>query len=441
MIFKHSKLAMLSVLIAAAACSSTHAELKLKLPRAPWKKKKQEVKRSAYARPARMVVIWTPDVLTVPGKTPTRGVGGRIYFYNNENKTVSVEGQLMVYAYDESKQENAESPTPNRAYAFKPEDFASKFSESTIGASYNVWVPWDAQGGKQVKVELIPIFTAVNGYRVMGQPSEVILPGKQPESSPREHLGDATRTHVNAAPPQNATPPQVAPVAYQSRKANPPTPARAAFEAQRRRLRRTTTIDLPTRTARQLRKEPLQDDGILPAAAPRMVPNAGAILAPQPVINRFGGTQMSEASRNAAFPGRSVQMPGQMAQANAMPGTMNHGYGANPTAAGSPALRRPHDVQGASRSRAVNANANTRAATQTQPLAYGSTSQRLQQSAANARTWPTPEQRLARFAPNQYQAPTGPAAPTATSRGPSALPPSAPLRRTPPTAQSLFPAR
>src|SRR4029453_16552070 len=64
---------------------------------------KPKLVESKYAKPVRMAVIWSPALLNKSGKKPTRGFGGRIYFYDAANKAVPVEGQLVVYGYDDSK--------------------------------------------------------------------------------------------------------------------------------------------------------------------------------------------------------------------------------------------------------------------------------------------------------------------------------------------------
>ena len=195
-------IAMLTVGLAGPAA----AELKLKMPKAPWKK--SQVKESKYGQPSRMVVIWTPDVLSTPGKPATRGLGGRIYFYNNQNKTVPVEGQLVVYVYDEELQEHKESKVPNRRYGFTPEQFSKKYSESNLGASYNVWIPWDTQGSPLKRLQVIPIFTSVTGHHVMGKETSAVLHGPKPEGAPRDEQivplgGGPAQTGQN----QNAQPP------------------------------------------------------------------------------------------------------------------------------------------------------------------------------------------------------------------------------------------
>src|SRR6187402_2845531 len=67
----------------------------------PWSSGKN-LKEAKAEGPATLAAIWTPDILTQPGKPPTRGFGGRLYFYNKENQAIPVEGQLMVYGYDDT---------------------------------------------------------------------------------------------------------------------------------------------------------------------------------------------------------------------------------------------------------------------------------------------------------------------------------------------------
>ncbi len=105
-----------------------------------WKKKE-------YQTPHSMAVIWSEDVLTVPGKPPTRGFGGRIYFYNEKSQAIPVEGELMVYGYDESavKPASTAAPAADKRFRFTSEQFTQHFSESELGASYSIWIPGTKQ--------------------------------------------------------------------------------------------------------------------------------------------------------------------------------------------------------------------------------------------------------------------------------------------------------
>jgi hypothetical protein len=41
-----------------------------------------------------------------------------------------------------------------------------------------VWIPWEAVGGDQKSVSLVPVFTATSGQIVMGQQARNLLRGK-----------------------------------------------------------------------------------------------------------------------------------------------------------------------------------------------------------------------------------------------------------------------
>jgi hypothetical protein len=154
-------------------CASFDGNWKKHLPWSPEKR----LKESAAEGPASLVAIWTPDILTQTGKPPTRGFGGRLYFYNKKSQAIPVEGQLIVYAYDDSEGKHSDG-NPERKYAFTPDQFQNHLGESDLGPSYSVWIPWDAVGGEQKNISLVPVFTAANGQLVMGQQAMNVLPGK-----------------------------------------------------------------------------------------------------------------------------------------------------------------------------------------------------------------------------------------------------------------------
>lgn len=130
--------------------------------------------------PVRLAAIWSDAMYTQPGLPPTRGFGGRLYFYNTKGEPVQVEGQLVVYAYDDSQQ-GTPSQTPSRKFAFTPEQFGNHYSVSDLGHSYSVWIPWDQVGGVRKSISLLPVFTTVGGQVVTGEQSINVLPGKAPE--------------------------------------------------------------------------------------------------------------------------------------------------------------------------------------------------------------------------------------------------------------------
>ena len=150
----------------------------------PWSKH-SEVVESRYQSPARLVAIWTDASYNTVGKKPIRGFGGRLYFYNQKQQPVPVEGQLVVYAYDDTDP-SGPSQGPSRKYVFTPEQLTEHFSESDLGASYSIWLPWDEVGGEQKSISLVPILTNASGQVITGAQSINLLPGTRPNAEAQE---------------------------------------------------------------------------------------------------------------------------------------------------------------------------------------------------------------------------------------------------------------
>jgi hypothetical protein len=105
--------------------------------------------------PLRVVGTWTDTVLTQPGQKPQRGFGGRLVFYGKDEKEpILVDGQLVVYAFDETGRDPTNNK-PTRRYVFPADQVPRHMSISEIGASYSFWLPWDEAGGPRTEVSLI----------------------------------------------------------------------------------------------------------------------------------------------------------------------------------------------------------------------------------------------------------------------------------------------
>ena len=151
-----------------------------------------------YPNPVKMAATWTPDTLVRTGHTPTRGFGGRVFFYDDKSRPVPVEGTLIVHAFDDTDPQRPVS----RRYEFTPEQFTRHFSRTDLGASYSVWIPWDAVGGVQRKLSLVTSFKTAAGHLVQGSPALVMLPGPATPSATIEDTAiaanDQYRRHREA---------------------------------------------------------------------------------------------------------------------------------------------------------------------------------------------------------------------------------------------------
>jgi hypothetical protein len=156
------------------------------------KKKKKDsswfsFKKKEYQIPQSMTATWSHDILTLPGKAPTRGFGGRFYFYNEKTQAIPVDGDLVVYGFDDTnKQQSTEDLSQaNKRFRFTSEQFTTHFTEGELGASYSVWIPWDEAYGAPKKIMLIPTFLTKDGRTVRGAAASLNLPGVSKEQ-PRE---------------------------------------------------------------------------------------------------------------------------------------------------------------------------------------------------------------------------------------------------------------
>jgi hypothetical protein len=152
-------------------------------------------KNAKDAPPESMVVIWKDAVLDKPGTTSVRGFGARIYFHDTKNDPVRVEGDLTIYGFDDSdKNDEKSSRTPSKKFVFTNEQLQSHFSESDLGPSYSVWIPWEPVGNYRKTVGLVPIFKTSDGKIINGGSSNNVLPGKTPENDNQFIATDKSRT-------------------------------------------------------------------------------------------------------------------------------------------------------------------------------------------------------------------------------------------------------
>src|SRR5688500_12638570 len=102
----------------------------------PWGDKPSTMSEGKSQTPVKMAALWSPALYSAACKKATRGFGGRIYFYNAKNEAIPVQGQLVVYCFDDTKKTN-DHKQPDRRVAYTPEQFAAHFSPTQLGASYS----------------------------------------------------------------------------------------------------------------------------------------------------------------------------------------------------------------------------------------------------------------------------------------------------------------
>jgi hypothetical protein len=177
------------------------------------------------AKATKMVTLWSDSTAFGAGQVPTRGLGGRIYFYDEKNKPIKIDGELMIYAYDDDVAK--EDSRPTRKFVFSADQFQKHLSESDFGPSYSVWLPWDTVGNQRKSISLVPVFKTASGRILMGDHSRNVLPGQS------EDLEKKTTTYQLSQQQQREKPSSaVRPVSYDEKD--------ASDESGRRRINRIT---------------------------------------------------------------------------------------------------------------------------------------------------------------------------------------------------------
>ncbi len=176
---KTTALILLLVASTCLGCTTT------KGPSSSWNLWSKKKKTPAVGNPTRIVAIWSHDVLNTPGQLATAGFGGRIYFYNDKNQAIPVDGILTIHGYDDTQGPQAQGKYPDKTYVFTKDQLKHHYGESELGCSYSIWIPWQAVGGDQRKVSLVPSFKTVAGNLLVGHQTQNLLPGNRPTETGR----------------------------------------------------------------------------------------------------------------------------------------------------------------------------------------------------------------------------------------------------------------
>ncbi len=229
----------------------------------PWSKK--DDKPAPYPNPVKMAVTWTPDTLVQSGRTPTRGFGGRIYFYDEKAHAVPVEGTLIVHGFDETATEEKDRV---KRFEFTPEQFTNHFSQSDLGASYSVWVPWDAVGGQQERISLITSFQpkTENAAPIQGTSSIVVLPGVKTAEQLAEYKTPLSPEYLKWQQASSASlPPRTGLTTTTIQRNHPsPVPTRnqgTSIETMIANSKTTPSVDIPMASRKP------QSSGVMPTSA------------------------------------------------------------------------------------------------------------------------------------------------------------------------------
>ena len=175
----------LLLIVGMTGCAGVKNSMRLSEKNSAWNplhrlaaEKQEEQKEDA--KPISMAAIWSDTVMAKPGQKDIKGFGGRFYFYDENNTAIKADGELIVYGFDDSVKDRKEEK-PDVKFVFKNDEFQTHYSESGLGPSYSVWLPWEEIGGVRKTITLIPMFKTEDGRLLKSGQSINVLPGKTPE--------------------------------------------------------------------------------------------------------------------------------------------------------------------------------------------------------------------------------------------------------------------
>ncbi|MEC7356052.1 MAG: hypothetical protein VYE53_13010 [Planctomycetota bacterium] len=207
-------------------CSTLPTEMSM-----PWDKKTEP------ETPDRILAIWTDTVRMQAGSPGVRGFGGRLFFYKDgETQPVEVKGGATVYVFD-ADNPDPDQPAAEKKYVWSSAEFENHMSESPLGKSYSLWIPWGVVGGEQRSLSIVTRFEGDNGAVVISQPVVKLLPGKTKVSSESNESGVRHASYIEETTVE--------------------------LNTQRRQ---TETIDLPPSFYRHLKVDDVETTEMVPAS-------------------------------------------------------------------------------------------------------------------------------------------------------------------------------
>jgi hypothetical protein len=257
-----------ALLLSTLGCTTFNKKLLSANDALPWNAEIAKT-RKLDSTPVRIAAVWTHDIANVPGSKPVQGFGGRIYFYNHEQKAIKVDGELVVYTFDDTdaSQQAVPNRKPDRKFVFRADQLQTHLSDSELGPSYSFWIPWQEFGGEQRLISLVPVFMPIEGRNVTGHFSKTSLPGKNkpfPTAQPQDQFAALNRTNQG----------------LQSK-----TISREQYQGNLNSTVQTTTFDVPQNLTRHLVASttmPANHTALAPVAAqPNSAPSATATQLPQ----------------------------------------------------------------------------------------------------------------------------------------------------------------
>ena len=147
----------------------------------------------AGPKPAKVVCLWEPSEGVGPDGHSARGFAGQILFFSPQNPTpVKIDGKVEIYEFhDQGTRE--EQAQPLQKFTFDSGAWNAHLIDSSLGPSYNVFIPYMARHPYKAVCALKLRFTPADGSTPLySDMNSVTLPG--PENEEDFHARKASIT-------------------------------------------------------------------------------------------------------------------------------------------------------------------------------------------------------------------------------------------------------
>ncbi len=143
----------------------------LKIPeKMPW------VKEEKPAVIDHILAVWTEAVHSQTGKPAQRGFGGRMIFFDAQEKPIEVDGKLTIFVFDDHNI-NTQDPAAKYKFVFPAEVLPQHFSKSDLGPSYSFWVPLADGNAPTQHFSLVAKFESIHGETVLSSLTKKVMVG------------------------------------------------------------------------------------------------------------------------------------------------------------------------------------------------------------------------------------------------------------------------
>lgn len=175
-------IALFPLLLTAAGCATLD-----------WPWSKDRVLQATPRNPAvQILCLWQSSTGRDPDGLPCRGFAGQIIFLSARGVApVAVKGDVRIYVFDD--QGSLEERAEPRMWDFDSGAWSMHLTNSSLGPTYSVFIPYTKAGAEQVSCTLRLRLTPEDGAVLFSETAKVILPGKKVVDTIEQATVDSSR--------------------------------------------------------------------------------------------------------------------------------------------------------------------------------------------------------------------------------------------------------